>query len=88
MNPLTPEQIKSTMDTLRALADAIKELKQVPSGILYSQVMGYMSLGTYERCIGVLKCAGVVTESNHMLTWVEPKPLKPEEHNAFPNGRW
>ena len=84
----TPEQIKATVDTLSALAGAIKELKQVPSGVLYSQVMAHMSLGTYERCIETLKGAGVVTESNYLLTWVEPAPLTEAQHNDFPKGRW
>ena len=88
MNTPTPKQIKATLDAVRAIADTIRELKQVPSGILYSQVMSHLTLDQCNNILRILKDAGLVTESNHMLTWVEPKPLKPEEHNAFPNGRW
>ena len=32
--------------------------------------MGKLSLEQYEQVIGVLKQAGLITESNHLLTWV------------------
>lgn len=68
----TKEQVTATINTVRAVADAIRELKQVPSGILYSQVMGHMDLATYQRVIAVLKNAKLVSEMNHMLKWEGP----------------
>lgn len=69
----TKQQVESTIATLRAIADTIRELKQVPSGILYSQVMAHMDLATYQRIIEILKGSGLITELNQMLTWVGPK---------------
>lgn len=61
------------MDTVRAVADAIRELGSTPSGVLYSVVMPHMDLPTYERIIALLKDAGLVEEEMHVLTWVGPK---------------
>lgn len=88
MNTPTKEQIKATVDALLAFRDIIKAAKEIPNGELYARVMGYMDLQTYTSFINALKDAGVVRESNFVLTWVEPKPLTEKQHNAFPKGRW
>jgi hypothetical protein len=57
---------------LYAVADAIRELGSVPSGVLYAQLMGKIDLQTYERIIDLLKGAGLVKESSHELIWIGP----------------
>jgi len=75
----TKEQVKATIETVRAVADTIRDLKQVPSGELYAQVMQFMDLATYQRIVEVLKRAGLVVESNHMLKWNGPsEDLQPK----------
>ena len=63
-------QIRGALEIALAVGDAIKELGSVPSGVLYAQVMGHMSLETYNKIIGLLVGAGVVSEKNHVLTWI------------------
>lgn len=70
--PITKEQINAALQTVQALGAAIKELGTVPSGRLYAQVMNHISLESYNGAIGVLKKAGVVTETGHELKWVGP----------------
>lgn len=76
----TKDQIKAAFDTVRALADAIRALGSVPSGVLYAQCMPHMDLPTYQKAIGMLKGAGLVREDCHVLFWTgpkaEPKPLQ------------
>ena len=84
----TKDQVRATITTVQAVAEAIRELKQVPSGHLYAQLMSFFDLATYQRIIETLKSAGVVREENHMLIWQDPKPMSAKEHNAFPKGRW
>jgi hypothetical protein len=55
-----------------AMADAIRELGEVPSGHLYAALMEKMTLETYQRIIGMLKASGMVKESFHVLKWVGP----------------
>ena len=67
----TPNDVKAALGILRAVADAIRELGEVPSGHLYAHLMSKLSLEQYEQVIAVLKQAGLITESNHLLTWVD-----------------
>jgi hypothetical protein len=63
--------IKTALGILTAVADAIRELSEVPSGHLYANLMGKLSLEQYQQIIGVLKSTGLVAESNdHLLTWL------------------
>jgi hypothetical protein len=56
-----------------AVAEAIEGLGRVPSGHLYAQLMGHMSLETYEKIIGVLIGAKMVRkETSHELVWIGP----------------
>lgn len=68
--PITQNQIKAYLETVKAIAGAIKELKQVPSGHLYAQLMSHMSIDTYNSIIEVLKKARVIKESSHLITWI------------------
>ena len=66
---VTKEQIKSGLYLIRAVADAIKEAKEIPSGHLYAMMMNYVSLSEYEKIIGILKNAGIITEKMNLLKW-------------------
>lgn len=60
---------QAALQIVKAVADAIRELGQVPSGELYARLMDKISLADYEFIISTLKSAGVVSESNNLLTW-------------------
>lgn len=67
------KQRQAAIAMTRALAEAIRDLKEVPAGHLYAQVMGHLSLETFESIIGILVGAGLVTRAgSHMLTWTGP----------------
>lgn len=58
---------------LAAVAEAIRELRSVPSGHLYAQLMGRMDFETYTKIIDRLKGAGLVAENkSNLLTWIGP----------------
>lgn len=73
---LTKEDIAAGLEVIRAVADAIRELKRVPSGELYVQLVGTgkLDLAQYTKIVDILKRAGLVTEVNHELIWQEPTP--------------
>jgi hypothetical protein len=54
------------------LAEAIQSLGRVPSGELYAQVMGHLTLEQYNAAISVLKFGKMVQEKNHELIWIGP----------------
>jgi hypothetical protein len=65
---------KKQLAVIKAVAEAVRELKQVPAGHLYASLMGIMSLAEFNSIIAVLVEAGLVERAaSHMLTWVEPK---------------
>ena len=63
-------QEKAAVAIVVAIGETIKDLGSVPSGHLYAQLMGRMSLETYNKVIGLLVKTGAVKEENHLLTWI------------------
>ncbi len=65
------ERLTAALFIAVAVADAIKELGQVPSGHLYARLMGKLSLDQYESLIRTLCNSGVIREDgNHLLHWI------------------
>lgn len=62
---------KAAIAIVMAMAEAIEQLGEVPSGHLYARLMDKMSIGEYNRIIDILKELGWVSESNHLLKWVK-----------------
>lgn len=66
---MSKPQLTAQLNAIKALADTIQEAGSIPSGHLYAAFMPVMSLEFYNSCLGVLKRTGLVSESNHLLTW-------------------
>jgi hypothetical protein len=65
----TADQLKAGLAALQALAEAVRELKQIPLGHLYARVMNYMDINVYEKAIRMLCNAGVIRQDGDMLKW-------------------
>lgn len=65
----TSKKVALMVGVAAAIGRAIHELGSVPSGEIYANVMGHMSFNSYNSVIAVLKGAGLVKESNYMLTY-------------------
>lgn len=79
---VTKREIEATILMVRAVADAIRDLGEVPAGHVYAHLMGHMSLDTFEKIIATLVNAGLVKRDGfHMLTWIGPK-LEPTTEGA------
>ena len=69
------------MRTLALVVVAMCEAKQMPSGHLYAQLLGYASaqntqitMAEYSQALGHLKMCKLITErDDHMLIWIEPE---------------
>lgn len=66
----TKAEVLAAFDACVALADAIRDLKQVPEGHLYAVVCGHLNLRAFDAAIGALVKARLITKENHLLTWV------------------
>jgi len=63
---------KAALITLQAVADAIRELGEVPAGHLYGAVMGHLSFEQFQKVVGLLVKAGLVRrEPGDLLVWSE-----------------
>jgi hypothetical protein len=60
------------VQVIAAVAEAIRDLKEVPNGHLYARVMQYLTLDQYNQILGTLKSAGLIEEANHVLKWTGP----------------
>lgn len=67
---MTSEQIESAITAVSEIGKVIREVKRIPSGHLYAQLMGVLSLEKYEMIIGLLKKTGLITEQNNELIWI------------------
>lgn len=66
---ITQKQVSAAINTIKAIADAIKGLGTVQSGVLYANVMNHLSLQEYERIIQILVDSEIITKKNHELKW-------------------
>jgi hypothetical protein len=69
MTTMTTEQAHKLIEFMGAIASLIKEVKEIPSGHLYAQLMGKMSLDQYQNMIETLQKAGLVSLKNDLLTY-------------------
>ena len=63
------EEVGQAIQTLKAVADTIKELGSVPSGELYARLMGHMSIQTYDKIIGILVNGQIIRKESNLLIW-------------------
>lgn len=72
MNNVTKTEVRAAVDVVLVVAETIRELKEVPSGVLYANLMGHLSLADYTKIVGILKRSNLVEEKSHVLRWVGP----------------
>ncbi len=68
---LHPE-VKAAFAVLQAIAEAIRELKEVPAGHLFAGLQDKLTISQFTAAIDALKGAGLVRENAHLLIWIEP----------------
>lgn len=72
MNEVTEAKLKAAIGQIMAIADAIRELKTVPSGVFYSQICTEISLSAFDSILKILQKQKLVTVENHVITWIGP----------------
>lgn len=70
-NRITNAQVTAALAITRAVAEAIRDMGEVPAGTLYAAMMDRMDLATFESLIATLVRSGLVERRNsHLLVWV------------------
>lgn len=67
------KKVTAAFNVVAALAEAIRELGEVPSGHLYARLMSVLSLEDYQTAINLLQGAELISVNNHLITWNGPK---------------
>lgn len=70
MENITKNKFFQMREIVSVFAEAVKTAGEIPSGHLYAMVMGKFTLEQFNTIIGVLKDANLITEKNHLLSWV------------------
>lgn len=71
---ITREQARAAFNAVLAVAETIREAREIPSGTMYAALMERVDYAGYEKLISILKGAGLVEETPaHMLRWVGPE---------------
>ncbi len=71
---ITKEQTKAALQIMMAVAETIREMREVPSGVLYAHLMGKMNLEQYNSMLGVLERNKLITVGlNHVIHWTGPQ---------------
>jgi len=71
--PSTAAEIKAALGISVAIAEAVREAGEIPSGTLYAIVMGKLSLASYEAVLRTLAGAGLIKVENHLVRWTGPE---------------
>ncbi len=69
----TVQQVQSAFQVCAALAEAIREVREIPSGELYGQILGVCDLETFEGAIRLLVRSSLVTRRGQVLVWSGPE---------------
>ena len=66
------QAVKSVLTAVKAYADAIRGLKEVPSGELYAQTMSVgVTLETHNKIIELLKRSGLISiDNSYLIKWI------------------
>jgi hypothetical protein len=65
------QELNSAIRFVAAIGQAIKELGSVPSGHLYAQLMGRMTLSQYQNILSLLERSGLIKIGNdHLIKWI------------------
>jgi hypothetical protein len=68
----TPTAADMAKQILKGIVETIQELKEVPSGPLYSSLTNYgIDFDTYQAIINGMVKAGLIVVKNNVLIWVK-----------------
>ena len=69
----TASQTRAALALTMAVAETIREAREIPSGTLYAMLVSKVDLPGYQAMIRNLKNAELVEERAHMLRWIGPE---------------
>lgn len=67
------DELKQGLTVLMAVAEAVREAGEIPSGTVYAVLAGRVDKQGYDSMIRTLKNADLIEERAHLLRWIGPE---------------
>ena len=64
---ITKQNVENTIKLVSAVGQAIVELREVPEGHLYAQLMAHMSLEQFQAILRILKQNKIIEIKGHLI---------------------
>jgi hypothetical protein len=72
--PPTKAQLNAALSVTFAVAEAVREAGEIPSGTLYAMLIGKVDYDGYQALLRTLTGAGLIEVlASHMIVWCGPK---------------
>lgn len=55
------------------VAESVREAGEIPSGTLYALLAAHVSLDGYQKVLGILTRAGLISVHSHLIRWIGPQ---------------
>lgn len=68
------EKLGTTIKLAYDIGERVRAAGSIPSGRLYAQVCDLVDIQSYNAVIALLKRSEMVSEHNHIITWLGPAP--------------
>jgi hypothetical protein len=72
----TNKELVAGFQMVAAIAEAVREARQLTSGELYAMLIGSVTMEGYDKILGILKGAGLIKIDNHLIRWTGPELSK------------
>lgn len=67
---MNQQQINTAIEAVASIGRIIRDAKRIPSGHLYAQLIGVLSLDKYESIIAILVKGRLIKVESHELVWI------------------
>lgn len=65
--------LRAALGMVLAVSETIRELGSVPSGHLYTLLMGVLDIENYQSIIRTIEGAGLIkVDGSYLITWIGP----------------
>lgn len=68
----TREQVRAAFDLMVAVTEVIRDVKEIPSGVLYARLMDKLSFPAYMAMLESLQRTKLIEVKSHVIYWVGP----------------
>lgn len=70
---MTKQDLINAIKIAQAIAETVREAREVPEGTLYAALIGKVTLDGFNSCLALLERSSLITrDASHVVRWVGP----------------